>query len=162
MISPNLESILNQAIRYANERKHEFLTLETVLFYSLVDEEVQSVFSECGVRIEEIKKELAQFIENDSNYSLLNDEEIEELGAKQFNNERLREIARENGINYQPEISQALQRVMQRAALQVQSAGKKNIQPLNLIVFDQLKRQGELPVKFFHLSFNLGRSHPYP
>ena len=134
MISPNLESILNQAIKYANERKHEFLTLETVLFYSLLDEEVQNVFSECGVRIEEIKKELGQFIENDSNYSLLSDEEIEELGAKQFNNERLRDIAKENGISYQPEISQALQRVMQRAALQVQSAGKKNIQPLNLIV----------------------------
>jgi len=134
MISPNLESILNQAIKYANERKHEFLTLETVLFYSLSDDEVQGVFSECGVRIDEIKKELRQFIENDSNYSLLNEEEIEELGAKQFNNERLREIAKENGIRYQPEISQALQRVMQRAALQVQSAGKKNIQPLNLIV----------------------------
>jgi ATP-dependent Clp protease ATP-binding subunit ClpA len=134
MISPNLESILNQAIKYANERKHEFLTLETVLFYSLSDDEVQGVFSECGVRIEELKKELGQFIENDSNYSLLNEEEIEELGAKQFNNDRLREIAKENGIRYQPEISQALQRVMQRAALQVQSAGKKNIQPLNLIV----------------------------
>lgn len=134
MISPNLESILNQAIKYANQRKHEFLTLETVLFYALDDESVLAAFNECGVRMDDIRKELKQFIQNDSNYSILTVEEIEELGQKQFNNDRLRDIAKENGISYQPEISQALQRVMQRAALQVQSAGKKHIQPLNLIV----------------------------
>lgn len=134
MISPNLESILNQAIKYANQKKHEFLTLETVLFYALNDDTVQTAFNDCGVRLEDLRKELNQFIENDSNYSLLTEQEIEELGHKQFNNDRLRDIAKENGIRYQPEISQALQRVMQRAALQVQSAGKKHIQPLNLVV----------------------------
>jgi len=134
MISPNLEIILNNAIKYSNQHSHEFLTLETVLHYMLEDEVVAQVLSDCGARVSEVKADLAKFIDDDNNYSLLNDEEIEELGNKQFNNDRLREIAKENGIRYQPEISQALQRVMQRAALQVQSAGKKHIQPVNLLV----------------------------
>lgn len=134
MISPNLESILNQAIKFSNKRFHEFLTLETVLYYTLEDEAVFETLSDCGARVDELKKELKNFIEDNNNYSLLNEDEAEELNKKQFNNERLREIAKENGIFYQPEISQALQRVMQRAALQVQSAGKKHIQPLNLLV----------------------------
>lgn len=134
MISQKLEQILNKAIKRANEKKHEFLTLESVLLAMLEDEAVHEVLTDSGVNIEDLKKDLIEFLDEDSNFSLLTDEEIQELNKKQFGNEQLREIARENGILYQPEISLSLQRVIQRAAIHIQSSGKKSIQAINLLV----------------------------
>ncbi|MDH4468294.1 MAG: ATP-dependent Clp protease ATP-binding subunit ClpA [Bacteriovoracaceae bacterium] len=134
MISTNLEIILNNAIRFANERKHEFLTLESVLLAMLEDEFVHSVLKDCGANTDHLKQALEDFLNEKTHFSILTEEEIEQLNISQFANDRLREIASENGIKYQPEISQALQRVMQRSALHVQSSGKKAIQAVNLLV----------------------------
>jgi len=134
MIGPMLEVILNQAIKQANSKRHEFLTLEVVLYALLDDDGIKNIIVDCGANVDGLKIDLLKFIDDDSHFSLLSEEEIEELSPKQFANERLREMARENGIRYQPEISQSLQRVMQRAALHVQSSGKKLIQISNLLV----------------------------
>lgn len=134
MISQKLEQILNKAIKRANEKKHEFLTLESVLLAMLEDEAVYEVLMESGANIEDLKHDLVDFLNEDSNFSLLTDEEITELNKKQFGNEQLRDVAKENGILYQPEISLSLQRVIQRAAIHIQSSGKKSIQAINLLV----------------------------
>lgn len=134
MISQKLEQILNKAIKRANEKRHEFLTLENVLLSMLDDETVIEILIDCGANLGELKKDLGSFLDEDSNFSLLSEEEIQDLNRKQFGNEQLREIARENGIMYQPEISLSLQRVIQRAAIHIQSSGKKSIQAINLLV----------------------------
>src|SRR5690606_10896475 len=134
MISQKLEQILNKAIKRANEKKHEFLTLESVLLAMLDDEAVNEVLVDSGVNLSDLKKDLIEFLDEDSNFSLLTDEEIQDLNKKQFGNDQLREIAKENGILYQPEISLSLQRVIQRAAIHIQSSGKKSIQAINLLV----------------------------
>jgi ATP-dependent Clp protease ATP-binding subunit ClpA len=134
MISQKLEQILNKAIKRANEKRHEFLTLENVLFSLLDDETVSEVLVDCGANLADLRSELLGFINDDTNFSLLSEDEIQDLNKKQFGNEQLREIARENGIFYQPEISLALQRVIQRAAIHIQSSGKKAIQAINLLV----------------------------
>lgn len=133
-MSKKLEVIINEAIRRANGLHHEYLTLENVLLAMLSDEHVVRVIEECGGEITVIKKELEEFIEDSSNFSILSDFQIEELSKKQFVNDELRELAKENGINYQPEISLALQRVIQRAAIHVQSSGKRQIKGINLLV----------------------------
>ena len=134
MISQKLEQILNKAIKRANEKKHEFLTLENVLLSMLEDETVVEILNDCGANLGDLKKDLSGFLEEDSNFSLLSEDEIHDLNRKQFGNDQLREIARENGIMYQPEISLSLQRVIQRAAIHIQSSGKKSIQAINLLV----------------------------
>lgn len=134
MISSQLEMYLNKAIKKANEKKHEFLTLENVLLAILEDKTVNKVLMECGVDLTLLQKDLENFIGDDSNFSLLDDEEIKKLGEEQFTNEEMRKIANQNGIYYQPEISLTLQRIIQRAALHVQSSGKKAILPVNLLV----------------------------
>ena len=134
MMSKKLEVIINEAIRRANDLKHEYLTLENVLLAMLSDEQVREILIECGAEVEEVKNELSDFIKDDSNFSILNDEQIKELSQKQFVNDELRELAKENGILYQPEISMALQRVIQRAAIHVQSSGKRQIKGINLLV----------------------------
>lgn len=134
MISQKLEQILNRAIKRANEKRHEFLTLENVLLSMLDDETVTEVLNDCGANLLDLRKDLQTFLSEDSNFSLLSEDEIQDLNRKQFGNDQLREIARENGIFYQPEISLSLQRVIQRAAIHIQSSGKKSIQAINLLV----------------------------
>ncbi len=134
MISQKLELILNKAIKKANEHHHEFLTLENVLLAMLTDKDVNDVLTDCGADLPNLKSELEKFVDDDSNFSLLTEEDIQDLNRKQFGNEQLREIAKENGILYQPEISLSLQRVIQRAAIHIQSSGKKNIHAINLLV----------------------------
>src|SRR4051812_24675911 len=111
MISQKLEQILNKAIKRANEKRHEFLTLENVLLSMLDDENVIEILVDCGANLGELKKDLSGFLNEDSNFSLLSEDEIQDLNRKQFGNDQLREIAKENGIMYQPEISLSLQRV---------------------------------------------------
>lgn len=134
MISSQLEMYLNKAIKKANEHKHEFLTLENVLLAILDDKTVNKVLVDSGVEISKLKGDLDAFLDDDNNFSILGDEEIKELGEEQFTNEEMRKIANQNGIFYQPEISLTLQRIIQRAALHVQSSGKKAILPVNLLV----------------------------
>ena len=138
MISSKLELIFNQAIRKANALHHEFVTIENILLELIDDEEITTVISQVdGVQsstILAIKEDLERFLNNDENFSILSEEEMDQLANEQFANDQLRQIAHENGIFYQPEISMALQRSMQRAALHVQSAGKKRIQPIHLLI----------------------------
>jgi ATP-dependent Clp protease ATP-binding subunit ClpA len=134
MISQKLEQILNRAIKRANEKRHEFLTLENVLLSMLEDETVNEVLLDCGANLPDLKKSLMDFLNEDSNFSILSEDEVHDLNKKQFGNDQLREMARENGISYQPEISLSLQRVIQRAAIHIQSSGKKAIQAINLLV----------------------------
>lgn len=134
MMSKKLEMIMNSAIKRANELRHEYLTLESVLLAMLDDQQVVHVLKECGVNIEEMRQELDTFIKTPDNFSILSETEVEELSEKQFVDEDLRKMARESGIMYQPEISLALQRVIQRAAIHVQSSGKQQILGINLLV----------------------------
>lgn len=134
MISQKLEQILNKAIKRANEKKHEFLTLENVLLSMLEDETVIEILQDCGANLGDLSQDLKSFIDENSNFSLLSEDEIQNLNKKQFGNDQLREVAKENGIFYQPEISLSLQRVIQRAAIHIQSSGKKSIQAINLLV----------------------------
>ena len=134
MISSQLELLLNKAIRRANKLKHEFLTLENVLLALVSDEKISALIEDCGANVDILEQDVNSFVHNADNYSILNDEEIEKLSREQFDNEEMKKLANESGIFYQPEISLALQRVIQRAALQVQSSGKSSILPVHLLV----------------------------
>src|SRR5690349_17465918 len=119
MIDENLEYIFNIAIKKANEKKHEYLTLESVLLALLQGSVVCEVLALCGADFEMMKSELNTFLDNEGNFSILSDQEIQELSEQQFKTEELKRRAQKNGILYQPELSLALQRVIQRAALHV-------------------------------------------
>lgn len=134
MMSKKLETIINESIQRANTLRHEYLTLENVLLSLLSDENVREIIEYCGGNLDEMESELNEFIHDESNFSILTEDQIDSLSKQQFVNDELRELARENGITYQPEISMSLQRVIQRAAIHVQSSGKSQILGVNLLV----------------------------
>ncbi len=134
MQSKRLELIINAAVIKANQLHHEYLTLELIFLSMLTDAEVRNILEHCGADLAKIEAELNTFINDKSHFSILSSEEIKELSERQFADEDLRDLARDNGIYYQPEISMTLQRVIQRAAIHVQSSGKKDILGVNLLV----------------------------
>ncbi len=134
MISQSLNFIFNNAIKKANELQHEFLSLEGVLWALLQDDQVSEIIRQCGVDVNLIKKDLEDFLNRKDKFSILTPEQIDELAKVQFGDEQIRNIAKESGILYQPEISLGLQRVIQRAAVHVQSSNKKKIKGINLLV----------------------------
>ncbi|MBF0312569.1 MAG: AAA family ATPase [Oligoflexia bacterium] len=135
MLGSKLEYAFNVAIRTANERKHEFVTMENILLALLMyDDDVIAAVEMCGGNCEHLKSELRDFINNDSNFSILNDDEINELFEKQFHTPELKMIAKQNGILYRPELSLALQRVLQRSIIHAQSSEKDKINGVNVLI----------------------------
>lgn len=135
MLGQKLEYIFNVSVRMANERKHEFITLENILLALITyDEDVAYVIESCGGNNSELKEELTNFLDDSSNFSILTDEEIQELFEKQFQSQELKHIAKQNGILYRPELSLALQRVLQRAIMHAHSADKERIQGINILI----------------------------
>ncbi len=94
MISAQLEILLNKAIRKANTLKHEFLTLENVLLALLSDEKIADILKSCNGNLTQLEADLNDFIENSDNFSILNQEEIDEISKDQFDNEEVKKNAK--------------------------------------------------------------------
>ena len=134
MIGQRLEITINKAIKRANELRHEYLTLENVFLSLLEDEQVRQVLGKCGADLPYLRDNLESYLHKPENFSILSEERVNELSEKHFVDEELRNLAAKNGVKYQPELSVALQRVIQRAAMHVQSSGKNQIMGINLLV----------------------------
>ncbi len=134
MSKHNLDTLINLAVVKANVLHHEYLTIE-ILFWSLLkDDEVRGVLKNCGADLGRVEAGMEKFLADQDVFSVLDDSAIIELSKEQFQDEEVRKMALESGIRYQPDISEALHRVLQRSAIHVQSSGKREINGLNLLV----------------------------
>ena len=108
MISRELQITLNLAVSEARRRKHEYLTLEHVLYALLHDQRGSEIIESCGGRRDPLKQRLEDFF--DSSMERLDGDDV---GA--------------------PEQTLAFQRTVQRAAYQVQSSGQKEMDAGNIL-----------------------------
>ncbi|AKS45188.1 ATP-dependent Clp protease ATP-binding subunit ClpA [Octadecabacter temperatus] len=108
--STTLEQSIHSALALANARKHELATLEHLLL-ALVDEpDAARVMKACSVNLDELRKTLEDFIEDDLS-TLVTDVEGSEAVP-----------------------TAAFQRVIQRAAIHVQSSGRTEVTGANVLV----------------------------
>jgi ATP-dependent Clp protease ATP-binding subunit ClpA len=108
--SSTLEAAIHNALGQANQRKHELATLEHLLL-ALVDEpDAARVMKACGVDIEKLRKTIVAFL----------DEELDAL------------ISDNDGSEAAP--TTGFQRVIQRAAIHVQSSGRSEVTGANVLV----------------------------
>ena len=108
--STTLEEAIHRALGLANARRHELATLEHLLL-ALVDEvEAARVMRACGVNLDELRTALTKFI----------DEELEAL------------VSDVDGSEAAP--TTGFQRVIQRAAIHVQSSGRTEVTGANVLV----------------------------
>ncbi|MED5371643.1 MAG: ATP-dependent Clp protease ATP-binding subunit ClpA [Myxococcota bacterium] len=108
MISRELQVTLNLAVNEARRRRHEFLTLEHVLFALLHDNRGREILQACGGDRKRILRGLEEYFE--SSMETLPDEGDD-----------------------MPEQTLAFQRTFQRAAYQVQSSGQKEMDAGNIL-----------------------------
>jgi ATP-dependent Clp protease ATP-binding subunit ClpA len=108
--STTLEHSIHSALALANTRSHEFATLEHLLLSLLDEPDAEKVLKACDVDLTQLRKNLVDFIDND-------------LGSL---------VAEIEGSEAVP--TAAFQRVIQRAAIHVQSSGRKEVTGANVLV----------------------------
>jgi ATP-dependent Clp protease ATP-binding subunit ClpA len=107
--SSSLEDTLHRALGFANERGHEFATLEHLLLALVDDEDAAGVMKACDVDLGELKATLTSFVDA-------------ELG----------DLAVDDNEDAKP--TTGFQRVIQRAVIHVQNAGREEVTGANVLV----------------------------
>ena len=65
MLSRNLEQTLHRALGLANDRRHEYATLEHLLLALAEDVDAATVLRACGVDIDKLRRDLGEFLDKD-------------------------------------------------------------------------------------------------
>ena len=108
--SNTLEQAIHSALALANARRHELATLEHLLLALIDEPEAAKVMRACGVELEELRKTLVDFIDEDLSTLVTDIEGSEAVPTAAF------------------------QRVIQRAAIHVQSSGRTEVTGANVLV----------------------------
>ncbi|PYD80701.1 ATP-dependent Clp protease ATP-binding subunit ClpA [Komagataeibacter sucrofermentans] len=109
MLSRNLEQTLHRALTLAGDRRHEYATLEHLLLALIDDPDAVTVFRACGVDLNKLRTDLTDFLDKD-----------------------LAGLAADRTVDPKP--TAAFQRVIQRAAIHVQSTGRDEVTGANVLV----------------------------
>jgi ATP-dependent Clp protease ATP-binding subunit ClpA len=125
MLSSNLEKHLNMAAQHAKDNRHEFVSLEHILLSLTKDSEVVEILKACGADITELGKELETFLERHCPRVKFQRAEGDDSGADTGNSD---------ANSWKPEFTLACHRLLQRAVIQVQSAGKDLVTTGNILV----------------------------
>ena len=108
--SSTLEQAIHKALSHANEHYHEFATLEHLLLALLDEPDAQQVMRACDVDIVQLRQSLKEYVEDELS-TLVTDVEGSEAVP-----------------------TAAFQRVIQRAAIHVQSSGRTEVTGANVLV----------------------------
>ena len=108
--STTLETAIHKSLALAAARKHELATLEHLLVALIDEPEAANVMKACSVDLKVLKKNLSQYL----------DEELTSL------------VSETKEFDSTP--TTAFQRVIQRAAIHVQSSGRSEVTGANVLV----------------------------
>ena len=109
MLSRTLEKTLRRALALANARQHEYATLEHLLMALTEDQDALAVLKACTVDVERLRASLMDFLDHE-----------------------LSGLAVEGTVDAKP--TAGFQRVIQRAAIHVQSSGRQEVTGANVLV----------------------------
>ncbi len=109
VFSRALEKTLRRALAIANEHRHELASLEHLLLALLDDPDAAAVMRACNVDLDQLRKTVLRYIEHE-----------------------LHSLVIENGE--EAKATAGFQRVVQRAAIHVQSSGREEVTGANVLV----------------------------
>lgn len=104
-----LESTLHKALEAASSRRHEYATLEHLLFALTDDPDAAKVMTGCGVELDELRTTVAHYLDTELDTFKLD-------------------------AATDPSPTSSFQRVVQRAILHVQSSGRDEVTGANVLV----------------------------
>ena len=108
MFSRNLETTLNAAFSYAKKNRHEFVTVEHLLFALLDNSHAVEILVSCNVNLERLKVDLKEFLDKTL-------------------------LSYSKGVHHEIQPNLGFQRVLQRAIMQVQADGKSEVTGANVL-----------------------------
>src|SRR3978361_653703 len=107
--SRSLEQSLHRALALANERHHEYATLEHLLLALIDDQDAAAVMRACNVDIDKLRRNLVSYVESE-----------------------LENLVTDGAEDSKP--TAGFQRVIQRAVIHVQSSGREEVTGANVLV----------------------------
>jgi ATP-dependent Clp protease ATP-binding subunit ClpA len=107
--SRSLEQSLHRALALANERHHEYATLEHLLLALIEDADAAAVMRACNVDLEKLRRSLIAYLESE-----------------------LDNLVTDGAEDSKP--TAGFQRVIQRAVIHVQAAGRGDVTGANVLV----------------------------
>src|SRR4051794_10151907 len=107
--SRSLEQSLHRALALANERHHEYATLEHLLLALIDDQDAAAVMRACNVDLDKLRRSLVAYIEAELDNLITDGSEDSKPTA-------------------------GFQRVIQRAVIHVQSSGREEVTGANVLV----------------------------
>src|SRR5512133_3586286 len=107
--SRNLEQSLHRALALANERHHEYATLEHLLLALIDDQDAAAVMRACNVDLDKLRRSLTAYLESE-----------------------LENLVSDGNDDSKP--TAGFQRVIQRAVIHVQSSGREEVTGANVLV----------------------------
>jgi ATP-dependent Clp protease ATP-binding subunit ClpA len=107
--SRSLEKALHRALALANERRHEYATLEHLLLSLTDDKDAAAVMKACNVDLDVLRRSLTNYIDNELGQMISGEREDSKPTA-------------------------GFQRVIQRAVIHVQSSGREEVTGANVLV----------------------------
>lgn len=108
MLTRELEETLSYAVDEAVKHKHEYVTLEHLLYALLEDTSAREVLYNCGAKIEEIAKSLEDYFAD----------VLEKMP---------------DNVQLMPELTSTFQSTIQYAILQAEGSGQKNVDGGNIL-----------------------------
>jgi ATP-dependent Clp protease ATP-binding subunit ClpA len=107
--SRSLEQSLHRALAIANERHHEYATLEHLLLALIDDQDASAVMRACNVDLDKLRRSLVAYLESE-----------------------LENLITDGAEDSKP--TAGFQRVIQRAVIHVQSSGREEVTGANVLV----------------------------
>src|SRR6516164_5030908 len=107
--SRGLEQSLHRALALANERHHEYATLEHLLLALIEDQDAAAVMRACNVDLQKLRRRLVAYLESE-----------------------LDNLVTDGAEDSKP--TAGFQRVLQRAVIHVQSSGREEVTGANVLV----------------------------
>src|SRR5690606_5679243 len=107
--SRSLEQSLHRALALANERHHEYATLEHLLLALIDDQDASAVMRACNVDLDKLRRSLVAYLESE-----------------------LENLITDGSEDSKP--TAGFQRVIQRAVIHVQSSGREEVTGANVLV----------------------------
>src|SRR2546422_2961112 len=107
--SQSLEQSLHRALAIANERHHQYATLEHLLLSLIDDQDAAAVMRACNVDLDKLRRSLTAYLESE-----------------------LENLVSDGNDDSKP--TAGFQRVIQRAVIRVQSSGREEVTGANVLV----------------------------
>lgn len=117
MLSRELERLLSEAAELAKIQRHEFITSEHILLALTRSPLIVEILEACGGNVQKLKRQLELDIQKSS--PIVTREQMDSAGGESL---------------WMPEFTLAVHRLLQRAAMQVQNSGKKEVTVAHVLI----------------------------